>query len=339
MRTFTFGIQGQSANTNVTRCLPARFTTEVSGEPVEFIQMGAYNDPIFDGKDHDGPDITIVVSLDSSKIVPLQIPQTTVLGKRVLQISRLNKAVYNRMLNNWFCNEKGFIPLNAVSSYHFLPVGDAQWVARSPNGARGRGIGLVPKDRSADWFRTQAAHAVSLGSVEAAENMGIKIEPDNYAVKSSGEEKAKLEVFGAVGESEYVPFITDITHELRLITDHTGAFALGCPRERVLKSNGMLMAVGSENKPDDCFKIFEGRATAWTGGPVANVPAEIVQLIERLPRIPHMPLHSFDLFVRADGTWGFFEACCEYGECGIPNGWSYQETKLYMASLAKELLW
>lgn len=346
MRTFTFAINGVAEYSNLTRCLPGRFRAVVDGEEALFIQTGAHNAPVFSAGDNDAPDITLLMTMaDSEKSSVLQLLQPANPSGGILQITRVRKAVYNKMLNDVFGNIeelKGYIPIKPITNYHLLPEGDIQWVARAPMGARGKGFSLVPKDRSVDWFRTQALLACQKNDPSFAEDQGVKVEADSFEAVHD-ETRSKVTVLGEVSQSEYVPFIENIAYELRLITDHNGRFALGCMRDRVLKSNGMMMAVGSENKPSNCFIMKEeGIATALDGSPISNIPIHVVRLIEKLSHAQHsiryIPLHSFDLFVCNDGGWGFFEASCEYGECGIPNGWTFAQAKLYMAKLATELL-
>ena len=211
---------------------------------------------------------------------------------------------------------KGFHPVVVLSDPHTKAGDVKEWVIRPVYGACGYGINKVPKGKSLEW---------AWGKI-------VNKQFDELGWESN------TALGGNVAEQpfEFAAYISDVKEEWRLITDHKGRFALACPRERLPNAAGFTVACGVNTPPEDLVH-FNGTDDSTQGGDTdkSGKVIQIVTMLNRMLRtgeIRHFnyPLHSFDLFIREDGSFGFFEMSCEFGAAALPNNWVFTQTKLFL---------
>lgn len=326
-KTITFGILGDTLQSNLTRNLPDRFEVD----EYLFIKVGAHNIPKYVGSQNDSPNIVLHFGAEENRSEPLQLPQPAVFGVRV-PITRFSKATYNYMLNRFFAGTEGYEPVVVYCDAAQVPQRPGErYVFRGKFGARGRSMGVTPPGKTPVWVETKIREATAGAGFDSLTAAGLKINVDNRVVGAEQQQRTILDDLSLIEWTK----LQDVDREYRLVTDHEGDFAICVRRKLVERENGMMMAIGADAEQGDVIDLTDPSFIAM-GAPFGD--ERLAEIITHLKTIKFMPLHSFDLFITKTNTWGFFEASCEFGECALPSGWAYRQAKLYMRDLAKNHL-
>lgn len=317
MKTLTYATTNSKV-INLTRSIPESSTIFVDGQAYHLLKTGGYNDPSFnaDGLSSCMPDLLFAPPPSNIRtIMPWGLHETAF--NHVYFLDRLEKGKYNAIINKAMQGVvKGFHPTVVLSDPHSNAGDVKEWVIRPVYGACGYGINKVPNSKSLEW---------AWGKI-------VNKQFDELGWESN----TALEGNVAEQPFEFAAFINDVKEEWRLITDHKGLFALACPRERLPNAAGFTVACGVNTPPEDLvhFNSLDGSVRGGNTDK-ANKVTQIVTTLNRMlqdDEIRHFnyPLHSFDLFIREDGSFGFFEMSCEFGAAALPNNWVFTQTKLFL---------
>lgn len=132
---------------------------------------------------------------------------------------------------------------------------------------------------------------------------------------------------------DFVKVVPDVDTEYRIITDHKGDPAIGVEREKLDYGLSIKQASGGYQNTDKIISMehLYSQIHAKTGRPDVN--NELKKFFEHVS----FPIHSFDLFITANGNWGFFEACSQFGCTTVPEGFVRDETRKMLGYIGKQL--
>lgn len=334
MKHVTFSINSEVADNSVTVINYMPKTFMLGDIPFTKINLGlepqAYCDRFI------RPDISITTRF--TEIPKKNVVKDEFCDSTALELYRHSKTAGTVVINELGYNHcETFAPLELYSDvFNFTPNPDKQYLLRHKSGARGLGFMTVdPKGKSICSIDA----AIMTGYAKHGNNQSKFFEhlQDNGVVftkEGMWPDENMIVTFFTNGLKncdviEYVPG-NQIAAEYRIMTDYTGAPALVIPRKRLETAlafdvngviNKVFMAKGSDQDQSVAVPYNE-----------AGLPVDI----DRFFSAGFFPVMSFDLFVKNDRTWGFFEFSTEFGFTSLPNGWVAEQAKQLVRSLYKE---
>lgn len=245
--------------------------------------------------------------------------------KAHLRHSRYHKWLYNDLINRAAVavQAKDYEKLESYRDSFAIPYQSKdKFLLRPKFGARGLGFIEIPYPQTTVNALETLVSKWANGNVtdeffnEKLKAIGGKISQSPNVTS----EEVKLTLKEGF---DFVKIIPDVTQEFRIITDHRGEPKIVV--ERKLNDYGLSVkqASGGYQNTDtiveDFFEKNSGRG------------------IEETITALEMPIHSFDLFFTARGTFGFFEACNQFGCTTVPDGFVRNETIALLKSIANKL--
>ena len=242
-------------------------------------------------------------------------------GVRMQALDRYSKGVYNALINCAAKELKGFLPVRAWNNpSHFIPEASNTYLLRPKNGARGMGfIKLQPNGKSIEHIGS----VIALNREKPADEFLQCLSNAGIVVSSEGKRDDCDLVNTILQGYDVVEFIPKVISEYRVMTDFAGKPDLIIERTRTESAAGFLQARG-------CGQNMEKAVTFRDWSESSDVKAALVTFFTRIQR----PVSSFDMFVTESGQWGFFEACSEFGNTSLPNGWVTRQARNLIQHLA-----